>query len=144
MTISTYRPTHQLWLASILSLVLPLAACAGGDAATTDPSMAETPPEQDMLDEIYKSGTPVGFEQTDASSLVLRHFPLGTPRRNIEQAFNNIKSSKAVASTDDTLVVRDNRGQAMLDPDARSVVITFYFDKNKKLHSVEAVHIKNQ
>ena len=146
MTISTYTPL-QLGLASLLSLVLPLAACAGHDTAEKAPTMVETnltQAGQNMLDEIYKSGTPVGFEQTDASSLVLRHFPLGTPRGNIEQAFNNIKSSKAVASTADTLVVRDNRGQAMLDPDARSVVITFSFDKNKNLHSVEAVHIKNQ
>ena len=97
-----------------------------------------------MLDEIYKSGKPVRFEQIDVSSFVLSHFPLGTPRESIEQKFNNIKSSKTVASTNDTLVVRDNRGQAMLDPDARSVVITFSFDQNKKLQSIEAVHIKNQ
>lgn len=97
-----------------------------------------------MFDEIYESGTPVRFEQIDVSNLVLSHLPLGTPRENIEQIFDEIKSSKIVSSAKDTLVVRDNRGQAMLDPNARSVVITFLFDQNKKLQSVEAVHIKNQ
>ncbi|MGO4780165.1 DUF6393 family protein [Lysobacter sp. 2RAB21] len=44
----------------------------------------------------------------------------------------------------DKLVVRDNKGQAMLDPDARSVVMTFSFDPSGKLAKVAAVHLKNQ
>lgn len=147
MTPSTFRPFIHLGLAGILSLVLSLAACAGRDAAEKDQNIVETnltQGMQNMFDEIYESGTPVRFEQIDVSNLVLSHLPLGTPRENIEQIFDEIKSSKIVSSAKDTLVVRDNRGQAMLDPDARSVVITFLFDQNKKLQSVEAVHIKNQ
>ncbi|WP_245626473.1 DUF6393 family protein [Stenotrophomonas ginsengisoli] len=147
MTISTFSPIHQLGLTGILSLVLSLTACAGHDAAAKDQNIVETnliQGVQNMFDEIYESGTPVRFEQIDVSNFVLSHLPLGTPRENIEQIFNSIKSSKTVASTKDTLVVRDNRGQAMLDPDARSVVITFSFDQNKNLQSIEAVHMKNQ
>lgn len=146
MTTSVIKPIHQRWFAATLSLALPLAACAG-HTATTNPTMAGTsasPDAQYMLEEIYASGTPTGFEQMDVSRAVLSHFPPGTPREAIEQGFNRIKSSSTVERTQDTLIVRHNRGRAMLDPDARSVVITFFFDQNNQLRSVEALHIKSQ
>ena len=143
---STVKSIHQRVLASALCLALPLAACAGHSAAT-DPTMAGTsasPGVQNMLEEIYASGTPTGFEQIDASKAVLGHFPPGTPREAIEQGFSRIQSASTVERAQSTLVVRHNRGRAMLDPDARSVVITFSFDQNDQLQSVEAVHIKGQ
>ena len=97
-----------------------------------------------VLDEIYVADKPDRFEQIDASDRVLHHFPLGTPRETIEKDFSHIASALIVESTADTLIVRDNRGQAMRDPDARSVVMTFHFDQNSKLQSVEALHLKSQ
>jgi hypothetical protein len=41
-------------------------------------------------------------------------------------------------------VVRDNKSQAMLDPDARSIVMTFSFDTQGALIAAKAIHLKYQ
>lgn len=131
----------------ILTLTLPLAACAAPDAATNDQIMIgnnRANGEKDMLNQIYSSSTPVKFEQIDVSDIVLSHFPIGTTRDDIEKHFNKITSTKTVESTQDKIVLRDNRGQAMFDPDARSIIITLHFDRENKLHSIKALHIKSQ
>lgn len=97
-----------------------------------------------MLEEIYASRKPVRFEQLDVSDIVRRHFPVGTDKATVIDAFANSSTSKVVEDTADKLVVRDNHGQAMLDPDARSVVITFRLDADGKVSGIEALHLKNQ
>lgn len=147
MTIPALKSIHQPWLIGILTLTLSLTACAAPDAATNDQIMLDnnrTNGEKDMLNQIYSSSTPVKFEQIDVSDIVLSQFPTGTTREDIENYFNKITSTKTIESTQDKIILRDNRGQAMLDPDARSIIITFHFDHENKLHSVEALHIKSQ
>jgi len=78
-----------------------------------------------MLEEIYSSRKPVRFEQLDVSEIVLRHIPLGTDKAAVEAQFKAAPGAKIVEDSAAELVVRDNKGQAMLDPDARSVVMNF-------------------
>ena len=97
-----------------------------------------------MLEEIYASRKPVRFEQLDVSGIVLSHFPPGTDKASVEAAFATSGTTKVIENTPTRLVLRDNKGQAMLDPDARSVVMTFSFDLAGKLTGVQALHLKNQ
>lgn len=97
-----------------------------------------------MLESIYASATPVRFEQLDVSNLVAERFPVGTDRAVVKRAFSASASSKIVEDVPEKLVIRDNKGQAMLDPDARSIVMTFSFDAHGALLAVKAVHLKNQ
>ncbi|AWH24475.1 DUF6393 family protein [Stenotrophomonas sp. YAU14D1_LEIMI4_1] len=97
-----------------------------------------------MLDEIYASKKPVRFEQLDVSAIVSRYLPLGTPRADVLAAMGAQPGAKIIEDSPATLIVRDDRGKAMLDPDARSVVMTFTFDSAGKLDQVQAVHLKNQ
>ncbi|NTG51683.1 hypothetical protein G6M04_30255 [Agrobacterium rhizogenes] len=97
-----------------------------------------------MLEEIYASRKPVGFEQIDVSEIVLKHFPRGTGRTAITEALKSSVSSKITEDTADELVMRDDKGRAMLDPDARSIVMTFRFDAAGKLTNVKAVYLKSQ
>lgn len=97
-----------------------------------------------MLEEIYASRKPVRFEQLDVSELVLKHMPLGTDKSVIAASFQASGTSKIVEDAPGKLVVRDNKGQAMLDPDARSIVMTFSFGPDGKLSGLKALHLKNQ
>lgn len=97
-----------------------------------------------MLEEIYASRKPVRFEQLDVTDLVLKHLPLGTDKSVVAASFKASGTSKIVEDAPDKLVVRDNRGQAMLDPDARSIVMTFSFGPDGKLSGLKALHLKNQ
>jgi hypothetical protein len=97
-----------------------------------------------MLEEIYASQKPVRFEQLDVAEIVLKHLPLGTDKADVEASFKSLDTASIVENSPSRLVVRDNKGQAMLDPDARSVVMTFWFDISGKLSKVEALHLKNQ
>ncbi|MFW9486835.1 DUF6393 family protein [Xanthomonas euvesicatoria pv. euvesicatoria] len=137
-------------LAATLALVgvavLPLSSCANADNARTtstqeDPSMTGASP---MFDEIYASQKPVRFEQIDVSNIVTKYIPSGTTKASVLETFGKSPTSKVVEDTESKIVVRDNKGQAMLDPDARSVVMTFSLDADGKVTHVEAVHIKNQ
>ncbi|QDG94280.1 hypothetical protein NIBR502774_14225 (plasmid) [Rhizobium sp. NIBRBAC000502774] len=97
-----------------------------------------------MLQEIYALPNPVRFQQIDVSTKVMKSVPIGTPRSALFDAFSPVASSRIVKDSPETLVVRDDRGRAMLDPDPRSVVITFTFDKEAKVRSIDAVYLKNQ
>ena len=97
-----------------------------------------------MLEEIYASRKPVRFEQLDVSGIVLQHIPLGTDKSAVTAAFASSPTTKAIEDTPTRLVLRDDKGRAMLDPDARSVVMTFSFDAAGKLTAVQALHLKNQ
>lgn len=97
-----------------------------------------------MLDEIYASQKPVRFEQIDVSSIVAKYVPLGTTKATVLETFGKSPTSRIVEDSASKVVVRDNKGQAMLDPDARSIVMTFSLDADGKVARVDAVHIKNQ
>lgn len=47
-----------------------------------------------MLESIYASATPDRFEQLDVSDLVAEHFPVGTGRAVVKEAFLASASSK--------------------------------------------------
>ena len=97
-----------------------------------------------MLQEIYASPRPVQFQQIDVSAEVMKSIPVGTERSALLNAFKPVSSARIVEDSPQTLVVRDDKGRAMLDPDARSVVITFALDQEDKVRSVRAVYLKNQ
>lgn len=97
-----------------------------------------------MLEEIYASRKPVRFEQLDVSDIVLRHIPLGTDKGAVAAAFASSPTTKVIEDTPTKLVLRDDKGRAMLDPDARSVVLTFSFDLAGRLAEVKALHLKHQ
>lgn len=148
-TRTAYRPSARsaaLACALAAALALPLASCAMGGGQTTESTRDETMKTgvSQMLEEIYSSQKPVRFEQLDVSAIVLKHIPLGTDKQAVSGLFQASPSAKIVEDAADKLVVRDNKGQAMLDPDARSVVMTFSFDAAGKLAKVDAVHLKNQ
>ncbi|AHG41025.1 hypothetical protein N018_12650 [Pseudomonas syringae CC1557] len=97
-----------------------------------------------MFDEIYASRKPVGFEQIDVSDVVTRYFPLNTRHAALIQSFTPPGTWTIVEDLPDRLVVRDNRGRAMIEPDASSVVMTFAFSRDSTLSQVTAVLIKSQ
>jgi hypothetical protein len=137
------------WTASmalIAAAALPLASCTNTGTAHRAPTQEASMKSGvgPMLEEIYASRKPVRFEQLDVSDIVRRHFPVGTDKATVVDAFASSSTSKVVEDTADKLVVRDNHGQAMLDPDARSVVITFHLDADGKVSGIEALHLKNQ
>jgi hypothetical protein len=147
ITMSTSKfPGWAVGLAIAAAVMLPLTSCAGpgGKNETQSKDEAMKSGVHDMLEEIYSSRKPVRFEQLDVSEIVVKHIPLGTEKAAISSSFKSSPTSKIVEDSADKLVVRDNKGQAMLDPDARSVVITFNFDASGKLTKVGAVHLKNQ
>ncbi|WP_092442170.1 DUF6393 family protein [Pseudomonas sp. NFIX10] len=97
-----------------------------------------------MLDEIYASRKPVGFEQIDVSDMVTRYFPLNTRRATLIQSFTPLRTWTIVEDLPDRFVVRANRGRAIVDPDASSVVMTFAFSKDSTLSQVSAIRLKSQ
>jgi Family of unknown function (DUF6393) len=130
--------------ASIAGLSMPSCAGTQPQRETSARDRAIHTGAQRMLAEIYASQKPVRFEQLDVAPIVLKHLPLGTDKTTVEASFRSLDTAKIIEDTPSRLVVRDNRGQAMLDPDARSVVMTFSFDLSGKLSKVEALHLKNQ
>ena len=137
--------------ACALCLTAAIAALSMASCAATLPR--NVPPVENptmnqgvrpMLDEIYASRKPVRFEQIDVSGIVLNHFPLGTDRATVKASFESSNTTRVVEDAPGKLVLRDDKGQAMLDPDARSVVMTFSFDLAGKLTRVDALHLKHQ
>lgn len=130
--------------AAIASFSIP--SCAGVESQRETLARDQTMKEgvQLMLEEIYASRKPVRFEQIDVAETVMRHIPLGTDKAVIYDSFKSLGTAKIIEDSPDRLVIRDNKGQAMLDPDARSIVMTFLFDAGSKLSKVEALHLKNQ
>lgn len=134
------------WIAMIAIAALPLSSCANADTPHAAPIREEAmkPGVGAMLEEIYASGKPIRFERLDVSPIVKKYFPVGTDRASVVDAFAKSSTSKIIEDHADKVVVRDNRGQAMLDPDARSVVMSFQFDADGKVAGIEALHLKNQ
>jgi hypothetical protein len=141
-----------LTLGKLPLCVAVLASMAGISAQAAEPIVhpkamtkgTTQPHVLSMLEEIYALPHPVRFQQVDVSSQIMKSIPVGTPRSALFDAFKPVASSSIVKDSPETLVVRDDNGRAMLDPDARSVVITFSFDKESKVRSAEAVYLKNQ
>ncbi len=99
---------------------------------------------QQMLDDIYTSGSPVGFDQIDVSARVTAQFPAGMGRAEVERVFQTTSSSRIVDSSPALLVVRDIRGKPMVEPDARTVLMEFLFDASGNLRSSKALHMRRQ
>lgn len=132
------------WALSLaLAAVVPLTACAGPAEPPPSPQAIE-PGVQAMIEQILVSGRPTGREQIDVHDIVLQHFPLGTDRTAIAAAFAHTHAARVVEDRPERLVVRADRGRAVIDPDARSVVIAFAFDRAGALASVEARHLRPQ
>lgn len=136
---------------AIMALAMVLPGCStstqhNAGAATSRTQMDDTHQQgpRMMLDEIYASGKPAGFEQLDVSGIVRKYIPAGSKRKTVESLFKESATSRVVESDPDTLVVRDDRGRAMLDPDPRSVLMTFSFDPAGALVDIKAVHLKQQ
>lgn len=128
--------------------LLPFTSIASGateaktghslDGPSGEPSVSR------MLEAIYASQRPVGFQQIDVTHQVSGSIPLGSTRAAILEAFRTVQSSRVVKATPETLVIRDDRGKAMLDPDARSIIMTYSFDIAGKLRGVNAVYLFQQ
>ncbi|KGE50438.1 hypothetical protein GW15_0221005 [Xanthomonas axonopodis pv. vasculorum] len=97
-----------------------------------------------MLDEMYASRKPNRYDQVDVSSIVARYVPVGTHKAAVLETFGTSPTSKIVEETASKVVVRDDRGRAMLDPDARSILMTFSLDGEGKVTHADAVHIKRR
>ncbi|WP_355605992.1 DUF6393 family protein [Xanthomonas cannabis] len=97
-----------------------------------------------MLDEIYASQQPLRLQQIDVSSIVSKYIQLSTARATVLKIFGNSPTSRIIENTAGKLVVRDNKGQAIMDPDARSIVMTFSLDSSGKVTHIDAVCIKSQ
>lgn len=125
-----------------LAVVAPACTKTPRDAAVrpTAANVAVAP----MLDAIYGSGQPHGFERIDVGAIVARYIPVGTAKAAVVALFAHSPSSRIVASDADTLVVRDDHGRAMLDPDARSVLMTFHLGADGTVARIEAVHLRHQ
>lgn len=137
------RSAALLALAAVT--MLPLASCAnaGTNSGTTQEDAMSSGVGR-MLEEIYASRKPVRFEQIDVSDVVTKYIPLRAEKSTVLEAFGKSATSKIVESTPDKIVVRDSKGKAMLDPDTRSIVMTFFLDADGKVAKVDAVHIKGQ
>lgn len=126
--------------------MLSLSSCTNAETARTaskqdDILKSEAKP---MLDEIYASQKPLRLQQIDVSSIVSKYIPLATAKARVLEMFGSSPTSKVVEETAGKLVVRDNKGQAILNPDARSIVMIFSLDSSGKVTHVDAVYIKNQ
>lgn len=132
------------------ALLAPFAAAssnAGAEDAVPILQAREAETDSDMfrlLQEVFSSPLPTGFQQADVSARVSTIVPIGKTRSQVLAAFETVSSSKIVIDLPEKLVVRSNKGRPMLDPDARSVVMTFSFNKQNKLIGVRAVYLKSQ
>ncbi|MGV1916725.1 DUF6393 family protein [Rhizobium sp. 22-785-1] len=97
-----------------------------------------------LLQEVFSSPVPTGFQQVDVSARVRTIVPIGKTRSQVLAALETVSSSKIVIDLPEQLVVRSNMGRPILDPDARSVVMTFSFNKQNNLTGVRAVYLKSQ
>lgn len=97
-----------------------------------------------LLQEVFSSPVPTGFQQVDVSARVRTIVPIGKTRSQVLAALETVSSSKIVIDLPEQLVVRSNMGRPILDPDARSVVMTFSFNKENNLTGVRAVYLKSQ
>lgn len=144
-------PTQAGFAAAAMALALAAAASSPASAVAAGPrdgapARAAAAPADiaRMLDEIHASPKPAQFEQRDVAAIVRRHLPLGSDRATVAGLFEASPGARIVEDSADTLVVRDDRGRAMLDPAARSVVMRFSFDAAGRLAAVSAVYFKNQ
>lgn len=140
-------PSRMMWIAFnaiALGMLLSPVARAAPPASSISGKRIATPDIKAMLGEVYASKKPVGFEQLDVTPIVSRWLPVGLSRAQVLAAFKGIDSAHVVEQASGALIVRDDRGRAMFDPDARSILMTFRFDGAGMLTGVQAIHMKNQ
>lgn len=143
------RVIPSRWLTVIVitaSAAAPHASCTDVGARHNEAPQVEVIGSSagPMLEAIYAGQKPVRFEQLDVSDTVSWHFPAGTTRTQVLETFAKTPTSKVIENSAKTLIVRDNNGQAMLDPDARSIVMTFAFDAQDRVVHIDAIHMRNQ
>lgn len=128
------------------TVVMAIAGCTSSSdlGSRTAAEASRNRGVSEMFEEIHASRKPVGFEQLDVSVIVGRYLPAGTPRADVLAALREQPGARIIEESPTTLIVRDDQGKAMLDPDAHSVVMTFTFDGAGKLAQVQAVHLKHQ
>ncbi|WP_245879475.1 DUF6393 family protein [Xanthomonas pisi] len=141
--------TPQRWAAPLALIgiaLLSLSSCTNAEAARTAWTREDilNSAARPMLDEMYASPRPLRFEQIDVSSIASKYIPLGTAKAAVLEMFGNSPTSRIVVDTARKLIVRDNTGQAMLDPDARSILMTFSLDSSGKVTHIDAVYFKSQ
>ena len=97
-----------------------------------------------MLDEIYSMKKPVGIEQIDVTETVLKYIQLGVKKEKVLEVLKEINITQIIENSESKVIARDNLGHAMIDYDARSIVMSFFFDSEKSLIKVDAVYLKSQ
>ncbi|WP_355582264.1 DUF6393 family protein [Xanthomonas cannabis] len=126
--------------------MLSPSSCINAETARTASKQDGIPKAEarPMLDEIYASQQPLRLQQIDVSSIVSKYIQLSTARATVLKMFDDSPTSRIIEDTAGKLVVRDNKGQAIMDPDARSIVMTFSLDSSGKVTHIDAVCIKSQ
>jgi Family of unknown function (DUF6393) len=142
------RKHHSQWTLCLMAAMSSMALPSCADMTPTHGASAHSRTTDQrvrlVLDDIYASRKPVRFEQIDVSDIVLKHIPLGIGKDAVAATFASSRTTRVIEGTPTRLVLRDDKGRAMLDPDARSVVMTFSFDLAGKLAEVKALHFRNQ
>lgn len=140
-------PSRMMWIAFsaiALGMLLSPVARTAPPASGISVKRVATSDIRSMLGEVYVSKRPVAFERLDVTPIVSRYLPVGLSRAQVLAAFKGIDSAHVVEQGSGTLIVRDDKGRAMFDPDARSLLMTFRFDGAGMLAGVQATHMKNQ
>lgn len=134
-----------LYLTAVIAC-MSLPSCAGMTSLHSAPTLNRSDDQRVrlVLDDIYASRKPVRFEQLDVSEIVLRQIPRGTEKETIAAAFASSPTTRVIEDTPTRLVLRDDKSRAMLDPDARSIVMTFEFDLAGRLAEVKALHLRQR
>lgn len=97
-----------------------------------------------MLSEIYNTGMPQGFEQINVKNIVQKHIPISTQKSEVLSTLKKLGCKDIIEESDNTVFARYTWGKPMLDPDARSVAMTFSFGSDNRLVSIEAFYLKAQ
>ncbi len=133
------------FVALVATMMLPLVSYANADTNSEKTRKGATQSGAGaLLEEIYASRKPARFERIDVSGIVARYIPLKSGKSTVLETFGKSATSRIVENSRDRIVVRDDRGRAMVDPDARSIVMTFFLDADGSVIKVDAVHIKSQ
>lgn len=134
-----------LYLTAVIACMF-LTSCAGMTSLDSASPRNRTTDQRVLLalGDIYASRKPVRFEQLDVSEIVLKHIPLGTEKDAVAAAFASSPKTRVIEDTPTRLVLRDDKGRAMLDPDARSILMIFSFDLTGRLAEVKTLHLRNQ
>lgn len=97
-----------------------------------------------MLPEIYAMKNPEGFEQIDVHNTVLKYIPIGTERTQVVSLLKGMNVPEIHEKPNNMIYAEDRVGQAMLTPNARRIMMEFFFSEDNKLIKVKAIYLKLQ